>query len=252
MKVFHPDRYAGQRLGLYRARLERVFRRLTEARDVLVRRGAPARDYARRTAPPEEFARLEARRLRTSAAPRSAGRGSRAQNPLVARAARVQELVRRGKQAEAKGRFAQAAERPICSRSGSTRRHPEAARARRGGEDGAPAPQRARERYDRGLEAEAVGNRGGALAAFREAVEADPGNVRARRGGARAALALGDRAGARARSPSGGARRARATARAHEALGLGPGRRRARGRRRAARSSARSSSIRGSSRRGSG
>ena len=35
VKIFHPDRYPGKRLGSYRTRLERVFRRVTEARDVL-------------------------------------------------------------------------------------------------------------------------------------------------------------------------------------------------------------------------
>jgi curved DNA-binding protein CbpA len=35
VKIFHPDRYPGRKLGSYRTRLERVFRRVTEARDVL-------------------------------------------------------------------------------------------------------------------------------------------------------------------------------------------------------------------------
>ena len=62
VKLFHPDRYPGKRLGTFRPRLERVFRRLTEARDVLVdpeRRTA----YARATAPAAEAAQLEARKL---------------------------------------------------------------------------------------------------------------------------------------------------------------------------------------------
>ena len=62
VKVFHPDRYPGQRLGSFRPRLERVFRRLTEARDVLADEDRRA-DYARQTAPPEERARLDARQV---------------------------------------------------------------------------------------------------------------------------------------------------------------------------------------------
>ena len=34
-KLFHPDRYYGKELGSYRARLERIFHRLTEAHQVL-------------------------------------------------------------------------------------------------------------------------------------------------------------------------------------------------------------------------
>ena len=51
VKLFHPDRYAGKRIGSYRARLDRIFRRITEARDVLV---DPARRaaYVRSSAPP--------------------------------------------------------------------------------------------------------------------------------------------------------------------------------------------------------
>jgi hypothetical protein len=37
INVFHPDRYYGRRLGSYKAKLERVFQRLTEAHDVLAR-----------------------------------------------------------------------------------------------------------------------------------------------------------------------------------------------------------------------
>ena len=36
--VFHPDKYFGKQLGSFRAKLERVFSRLTEAHDVLTRR----------------------------------------------------------------------------------------------------------------------------------------------------------------------------------------------------------------------
>ena len=39
VRIFHPDRYPAKRLGSYRARLARVFRRLTAARDLLADAG---------------------------------------------------------------------------------------------------------------------------------------------------------------------------------------------------------------------
>jgi curved DNA-binding protein CbpA len=44
VNVFHPDRYFGKRLGSYKAKLERVFTRLTEAHDALTR-VAPRAEY---------------------------------------------------------------------------------------------------------------------------------------------------------------------------------------------------------------
>ena len=215
VKVFHPDRYAGKRLGGYRARLERVFRRITEARDVLsdeARRAA----YARTSAPPEEFARQEARRLEDERrAEERRARLSR-QNPLLQRASRVGELVERGKAAFAEGRFAQAANDLLIAQGMDPRNAELAALAAEARRKAAAA--RANERFRKGLEAEALGNPAAALAAFREAIEADPSNARASARAARAAVTLGDLASARKiaaaaleASPRSGA--------AHEALG---------------------------------
>ncbi len=115
-KVFHPDRYAGKRLGSYRSRLEKVFRRVTEARDTLcdeTRRAA----YVRETAPATEFTKAEARRLEDER--RSAERRARLarQNPLVARASRVADLVSRGRQAMQAGNFVQAANDLLLAQS---------------------------------------------------------------------------------------------------------------------------------------
>jgi len=44
VNVFHPDRYFGKNLGSFKAKLERVFARLTEAHDVLTRL-APRAEY---------------------------------------------------------------------------------------------------------------------------------------------------------------------------------------------------------------
>jgi tetratricopeptide (TPR) repeat protein len=215
VKVFHPDRHAGRRLGSYLPRMERVFTALTQARDELsdeARRTA----YTRRTAPPEEFARLETRRLEGEA--RSGERRARLTraNPIVARAARVQELVVRGKKAEAEGKWSQAANDYLTA-LGLDPRHPEAralaeaAKKRAGGE-------RARERYDRGMDAQTLGNRGGALAAFREAAALDPGNPRYAVAGSRVALEMGDHAEARGLAEQ-ALRAAPREARAFEVLG---------------------------------
>jgi tetratricopeptide (TPR) repeat protein len=214
VKVFHPDRYAGKRLGSYRGRLERVFRRLTEARDTLsdeARRVA----YARATAPADEYARLEARKLDDERrAEERRARLSR-QNPLLARAARVSELVRRGKQAFADGKFSQAANDLQVALSLDPRNVELAslvADARR-----KAGATRAAEHYDRGVSAEVMGRPGAALAAFKEALEADPANVRAAAAAARVAIQLGDVGEARARAEA-AVRASPSAALAHEAL----------------------------------
>ncbi|HET9599603.1 MAG TPA: tetratricopeptide repeat protein [Anaeromyxobacteraceae bacterium] len=214
-KSFHPDRFAGKRLGSYLSRIERIFRALTEARDVLC---DPARrpEYARSSAPPEEFARMEARRLEAEArAGERRARLARA-NPLVARAARVQELVRRGKQAMDEGKFAQAGN-DFLTALGLDPRHPEARTladaARR-----KSAALRARELYDRGLAAEMVGNKAAAQAAFREAAEADPAEPRFAAAASRLALEVGDVDGARLQAEA-AVRAGPRDARAFEALG---------------------------------
>jgi tetratricopeptide (TPR) repeat protein len=195
VKIFHPDRYAGKRLGAYRARLERVFRRVTDARDVLTdetRRAA----YAKQSAPPEEFVRMEARKLEDER--RADERRARItrQNPLLARAGRVAELVQRGKAALAAGQLAAAANDLLLAQGldpANAELATLAAEARR-----RAAAAKASELFRKGLEAEALGNPARALEGYREALEADPANVRAAAHAAKAAVALGDLASARA------------------------------------------------------
>jgi curved DNA-binding protein CbpA len=214
VKIFHPDRH-GAKLGSYRARLERIFRALTAARDVLVD-GSRRAEYARRTAPPEEFARLETRRLEGEA--RAGERRARLarSNPLVARATRVQELVSRGKQALAEGRFTQAAN-DLLSAAGLDPRHPEARALAEQARRGAGA-ERARELYDQAQAAEVVGNHTGALAALREAAASDPASPRYAMAASRAALAAGSHADARALAEQ-AVRAGPRDARSFEALG---------------------------------
>jgi curved DNA-binding protein CbpA len=216
VKVFHPDRYAGKRLGSYRARLERAFRKITEARDVLgdeSRRAA----YVKASAPPEEFARLEARKLDDERRGEERRARLARQNPILARAARVTDLVRRGKGALAEGRFGAAANDLLLAQGLDPQNGEIAALAADARRKAGAA--RAAELFRKGLEAEALGNPAAALASFGEALEADPSHVRAAAQGARAAAQLGNLARARSladaaleASPRSGA--------AHEALGL--------------------------------
>jgi tetratricopeptide (TPR) repeat protein len=215
-KVFHPDRFAGKRLGSYRGRLERIFRRATEARDVLAdetRRAA----YARTTAPATEFTKMEARKLEEER--RSVERRARLarQNPLVARAARVGELVGRGRAALERGDFLQAANDLQLAQSIDPN-NPElsalAAEAKR-----RSAAQRAGEHFDKATAAEVLGTLPAALTEYRAALEADPRNARAAAAGARVAVKLGDLAAARDLAQA-GVRAGPGMGIAHEALGL--------------------------------
>ncbi len=214
VKVFHPDRYAGKRLGSYRGRLERVFRRMTQARDELADEGRRAA-YARRTAPATEFTRLEARRL--ADARRAEERRARLvrQNPLVARAARVQEFVRRGKAALAEGKFSEAANDlslAVGLDPNNAGLADLAAEARK-----KAGSARALELFQKGLEAELVGNWAAALDRYRAALELDPAYVRAAAQAAKAAVATGDLASGRALA-SAAVRSGPRSAPAHEAL----------------------------------
>jgi len=107
-KRFHPDRFPGKRLGAYRGRLERIFRRFTEARDALGDETARAA-YARQTAPPEEVARAAARQIENDARSRERRARMARNHPLVSRVAKVREFMDRGRKAMDEGRFADAA-----------------------------------------------------------------------------------------------------------------------------------------------
>jgi tetratricopeptide (TPR) repeat protein len=216
VKVFHPDRYAGKRLGSFRGRLERVFRRMTQARDELADEARRA-DYARRTAPATEFARMEARRLEDERRAEERKARLARQNPLVARVARVHEFVERGKRALAEGRFAAAAN-DLSLATGLDPKNAElaalAAEARK-----RAAVVKSNELFQKGLEAQLVGNAAAALERFREALEHDPANVRAAACAAKAAIAAGDLGSARTLATAALKSGPRVGV-AHEALGI--------------------------------
>jgi len=216
VKLFHPDRYPGKRLGTYRGRLERVFRRLTEARDVLVDDLLrPA--YAKKTAPALEAAKLTARALEDER--RSDERKARLarQNPLLARATRVSDLMKRGREALAAGNVQQAVNdfQLVVGLDPGHREAAElAAEARRRGVAG-----KVQELLQKAQSAEALGSWNQALAVYRAALEVEPSNLRVCIQAAQAALQLGDAQAARELAER-GIRAAPRTAAAHEMLGV--------------------------------
>jgi tetratricopeptide (TPR) repeat protein len=216
VKIFHPDRYPTKHLGSFRARLEKVFRRLTEARDVLTDETRRA-VYARSTAPALELAAMEARRLGDEK--RSEERRARLgrQNPLLARAGRVAELMKRGKEAMAAGQHAQAANDflLVASLDTSNREASElAAECRR-----RSTTQKVQDLLEKASGSEALGQWGQALAAYRAALEIDPAHLKACIFGSRAAISQGDGGAARDLAEQ-GVKAAPRNGAAHEALGV--------------------------------
>jgi curved DNA-binding protein CbpA len=119
-KKFHPDRYFGKQLGSYKARLERIFRRLVEAHDVLT---DPARRQAWLEANPSLCAAVRAQTgssgtFNANGAPREKSdeekkreaerRARLARHPYLARVSRIQEQLARAREAIARGEYSQA------------------------------------------------------------------------------------------------------------------------------------------------
>ncbi len=187
--LLHPDRHRGKQLGRFAARLQALFPKLNEARETLA---DPARRtaYARKSAGPTDRARLELRDIDDER--RSDERRARLarQNPIVAKVARVAELMSRARKAMEEGRWSQAANdfQLVCSLD------PKNEEARKLADDARrkAAAVKASDLYDKGLAAELAGSAQAALALFREAVETDPGNSRAATAASRAARAAGD------------------------------------------------------------
>ena len=215
VKTFHPDRYPGRRLGSYRTRLEQIFRRLTEARDVLTVESQRVA-YAQQTASPEDFARIETRKLESEE--RSKERRARLArtNPLVHRVSQVADLMRRGREHMEAGRYNQAANDFMTAAS----LDPRSTGAKDLGDEARKraAAERAKDAYERGLSAEAVNNAPVSLAFFLEAVAADPSNPRYPIAAARVSLAVGDKQSARQLAET-AVRVAPRHAPAHEVLG---------------------------------
>jgi tetratricopeptide (TPR) repeat protein len=215
VKRFHPDRFAGKRLGSYRARLDRIFRRITEARDVLVDEARRAA-YVRSSAPPEEVARLEARKLEDERRAEERRARLTRSSTVLQRAGRVGELVERGKRSLAEGKLQQAANDLLAAQALDPRNAEVAALA-------AEAKRRATlgkvaDLLRKAAEEESCGKLAAAIELYREAVAVDPSSVRAAAEAARAVAAAGDAAGARALA-EGALKIGPRSGLAHEALG---------------------------------
>jgi tetratricopeptide (TPR) repeat protein len=216
VKIFHPDQYPGKKLGSFRNRLERVFRRVTEARDVLVSEEARAA-YVLATAPALERTRIEARRLDDER--RSAERRVRLarHNPLLSRAERISDLMKHGREMMAAGSFNQAAN-DFQLVASLDQGHAEAGELAVAARRKALAA-RVADCLDKGHAAEVMGSWPAAQAAYRAALEADPNNPRALVLASRACAEVGDHGAARDYAEQ-AIRVQPRSALAHEALGV--------------------------------
>jgi curved DNA-binding protein CbpA len=215
VKVFHPDRYPGRRLGSFRPRLERIFRRLTEARDALSEEVTRAA-YARKTAPPEEVARTAARRIEDDVRARERKARMARTNPMVSRVSRVRGLMERGRTAMREERFADAA-RDFLTASAMD---PALAEARSLADDARKkaGSGKARDLWERARTAELQNDLDRAQMHAEAAADAEPGEPRYAIYVARVALQRGALETARGRA-EGAVRAAPSLAAAHEVLG---------------------------------
>jgi len=113
-RKFHPDKYFGKKLGSFRGRLDKVFKRLIEAHQTLgdaARRKTyldahPALRCAERARAPRCPAPLEKSEVERS---RDAERRARlARHPYLLKATKVQELIARAREAMTKKEYSQA------------------------------------------------------------------------------------------------------------------------------------------------
>jgi len=214
-KVFHPDRFQGRRLGTFRPRLERIFRRLTEARDALSDEASRAA-YARKTAPPEEVARTAVRSIENDARARERRARLARTNPMVSRVTRVRELMERGRKAKEEERFGDAARDFLTA----TALDPTHAEARSLAEDARrrAVAGKARDLWEKARTAELQHDLDRAQMHAEAAAEADPGEPRYLVYVARLALLRGAFETARGRAEA-AVRAAPSLATAHEVLG---------------------------------
>jgi tetratricopeptide (TPR) repeat protein len=190
---FHPDRFYGKSLGSFRARIERIFRRISEAHVVLAdderratylkahpeltRRAAP-----RPAPPPPATPPVEAPAPPRSRTPeddaRSAERRSRlAKHPYLTRTSRLSELIARSKAHVAQGEFGMAyADLNLAAQVDPKNAEVQALLAEaRKRHDAA----RAEAEMKRGAEAEAEHDLAAATAAYRSAANIDALNANA-------------------------------------------------------------------------
>jgi curved DNA-binding protein CbpA len=214
-KIFHPDRYQGRRVGSFRPRLERIFRRLTEARDALSDEPSRAA-YARKTAPPEEVARAATRRIEDEVRAKERRARLARTNPMVSRVGHVRELMERGRKAMQEARFSDA----VCDFLTVTAMDPGLAEAQALAEEAKRkgAAGKARDLWEKARAAELQNDVDRAQMHAEAAADADPGEPRYAVYVARLALQRGALETARSRAEA-AVRVAPSLATAHEILG---------------------------------
>lgn len=204
---FHPDRFFGKNLGSFRARVERIFRRLSEAQQTLTdpkRRGEYLKEHPELSAPSATRPAPSRRPTSDSAVPppepprprtpedevREAERRARfARHPYLARGSQLHELITRARAKMEKGEFGQAVSdlqlaAQIDDRDSQVKGL--LAEARRKHES-----RRGQDEMQKGAEAEQMGDLQAALAAYRAAASTDPQNGSAAFAAARVMNRLG-------------------------------------------------------------
>ncbi len=170
-KRFHPDRYFGKNLGSYKARIDRIFRKLTEAQAVLTepqRRQSYLAEHPEMAATPDPVAELDPAR----AAER---RARLARHPYLAKAAKLHELAQRGRELLKKGDYARAFT-DLSLASNIDSKNKEVAELLHTARKGADQARAAKE-FEDGEGAERMGNAADALARVRNAAQLDPSNA---------------------------------------------------------------------------
>jgi curved DNA-binding protein CbpA len=195
---YHPDRFAGINLGSYRARLERIYRRVSEAYTVLStpeRREAylRAHPHLRATTPPPASSPAEPalpeEPLKGDEERRPERQARLARHPYLARTHRLNDLLARGKAAMTRGDFEQAYAdlNQVMSLDPKNREAATLLSEVRKRHD----EQRGKQELQRGIDLEKQQDLPKALEAYRKASTLDPHNADAAFRAARLARALG-------------------------------------------------------------
>jgi curved DNA-binding protein CbpA len=187
---FHPDRYFQKNLGSFRARIERLFKRVNEAHSVL---SDPERRAAYDRANPDLFDHLRATPVPMQLTPatpsspmtavnlppeRAAERRSRlARHPYFARGRQLRDLSAEAKEATAKGDLSRAV--TLLSQAVQLEPANEALRNELAELRRRQGASRVKQELARGVELEQRGELEKALTQFRLAASADPTNAEA-------------------------------------------------------------------------
>jgi curved DNA-binding protein CbpA len=174
-RVFHPDRYFGKQLGSYKARLERVFRRLAEAHATLT--DDAKRDAYLKANPRLRVAAASAGPARAPSsaddAARQAERRARlARHPYLARGAKAKTLVEEAKSQLQSGTPERALGLLHMANKLDPRHNPGA--SVRNEAQAQKNAERMKAEFERAKEAVALGDAAAAVTAYRAILALDP------------------------------------------------------------------------------